>query len=158
MRAADYRAGEALRMKEEELRENIRTLATTYGWRLYFTWRSVKSPAGFPDLVLAHRQRRELVIAELKRELPERPSPSVLAKLSPTPAQQAWLDDLAAIAEASAGAVQTFVWRPSDYLTGRIRAVLQPQPRRRTGHSADRLLLDEQHLHALHQPPQEHPT
>ena len=60
-------------------------------------WRTaLQGHAGFPDLVLVHKERRLLLFAELKSE-----------KGKVEPEQQAWLEAL----EAAHAAV---VWRPAD--------------------------------------------
>lgn len=74
-------------------------LARMFSWRRYHTWRSINSPAGFPDEVLVRRGR--LVFAELK---------SANGKVSPL--QQEWLDDLAAVER-----IETHLWRPDDLQT-----------------------------------------
>ncbi|WP_051914002.1 VRR-NUC domain-containing protein [Thermorudis peleae] len=68
------------------------------GWQVYHTWISVRSPAGFPDLVLA-KPGRPLILTELKTER---------GKLSP--AQEAWL----AVLQQVPGIIVR-VWRPSDW-------------------------------------------
>jgi hypothetical protein len=70
-------------------------VAVQCGWQLaYHTFRSVKSPTGFPDWVLA---RERLIFVELKTETGK-----------PSDAQREWLDGL-----ARAGA-EAYVWRPTD--------------------------------------------
>lgn len=68
---------------ERSFQQQVVDAATMLGWRCYWTWNSQHSPAGFPDLVLVRRPW--VLFWELKRE-----------DRSPTPEQQAWLDDLAA--------------------------------------------------------------
>lgn len=80
---------------EKAFTAQVVELVKMFGWRRYHTWRSIHSPAGFPDEVLVRRDR--IVFAELKAEN---------GKVSP--AQQEWLDDLAAT-----GRVEVYVWRPS---------------------------------------------
>lgn len=82
-------------MPERQWQGQVVQLAKTCGWLVYHPWISVRSTAGFPDLLLARPPR--LVMAELKRE-----------GRDPTDQQQAWLDALAACG------VETHVWRPSD--------------------------------------------
>jgi hypothetical protein len=126
VKAADFRAAAARAMNEDCLRDdNIIPLAKQLGWRCGFTKRSDHSPAGIPDLLLVHPIQRRLVIWELKKDPPQDPTPKQLAKVTPTAAQQAWLDDLAAVAEAAGGAVEVGVRRPSDWFSGRIRADLE---------------------------------
>lgn len=81
---------------EKAFRQQVLELAQLYGWRCYWTWTSIHSPAGFPDLVLVRPPR--LVIAELKTET---------GKL--TAAQETWLVELAQTS------VETAVWHPSDW-------------------------------------------
>ena len=97
-------------MTEVELFENVRAAARLYGWLLYHTRDSHGSTAGFPDMVLA--RPGHILFLELKRE-----------NRNATPAQEEWLG----ILETSCveGPVKTFLWRPSDWLEGRIQAVLQ---------------------------------
>jgi hypothetical protein len=94
-------------VSERDLREQIRDLARIYGWRLAFTQYSIRSPKGFPDLVLVRRDR--LIFAELKS-----------AKGRVTPEQALWLADLEAChigaqQYVSQGhALEVYVWRPDD--------------------------------------------
>lgn len=55
-----------LRISERYLREQIRSLCAVLGWRMEFTQYSLRSPKGFPDLVLLRPPR--LIFAELKSE------------------------------------------------------------------------------------------
>lgn len=82
---------------EAGLREQIRDLCKLFGWKMYFTWRSIHSPAGFPDLVLANPEQKRVVYAELKRE-----------KGKVTPEQEEWLNTLEACGQ------EVWLWRPSD--------------------------------------------
>jgi len=90
---------------EKQFRQQVIDMAKMFGWKCYFTWASIHSPRGIPDLVLCRPPR--LVLAELKT-----------MKGKVTPHQQEWLDLL----EQCPG-VETFVWRPSDW--DEIVAVLQ---------------------------------
>ncbi len=63
--------------------------------RIYFTWNSRHSPAGFPDLIMLKGSR--MVVAELKT-----------GKDKVRPEQQAWLDAFALVTPG------VYVWRPSD--------------------------------------------
>jgi hypothetical protein len=85
------------------------SFATMMGWSTYHTYDSRRSNAGWPDLVCVRGDR--LVIAELKAEG---------GKV--TAAQQAWIDALTAVAEASGKAVSVHLWRPSD--EAEVREVL----------------------------------
>ena len=85
-----------LLVTERDLREQIRDLCKLFGWRMYFSWSSIHSPQGFPDLVLV---RDSVILAvELKSE-----------KGKLTPEQEEWL-----LALNKAG-VKTFIWKPSDF-------------------------------------------
>ena len=82
---------------ERDLREQVRDLCDIYGWRFYFTWTSIHSPKGFPDLVLANAWQERIIFAELKIE-----------KGKLTDFQYQWLELLR-------GCGQTvYVWRPAD--------------------------------------------
>ena len=83
-------------MTEKELQASLVRAAKTFGWRVYFTWRSLHSPKGFPDLCMVRGDR--LIFAELKTD-----------KGKVTPDQQAWQDDLRAF-----GKCEVHLWRPSD--------------------------------------------
>ena len=86
----------SIKVSERDLREQIRDLCKFFGWRMYFSWTSLHSPGGFPDLVLV---RDSVILAvELKSE-----------KGKLTPEQEEWL-----LALSKAG-VKTFIWRPSDW-------------------------------------------
>jgi len=85
-------------MSETELQEAIREAAELGGWLYYHTHDSRRSPAGFPDVVLVHPTRHELVFLELKR------STGVA-----TGAQIAWIEALRA-----AGPPDAWVIRPED--------------------------------------------
>ncbi len=83
---------------EAVLMAMIRHRAKCTGWLTYHTYRSDKSPPGFPDLVLVKPGR--LIFAEVK---------TATGKL--TPYQQTWLDLLRhAVAD-----VEVYVWRPHDF-------------------------------------------
>jgi hypothetical protein len=86
-------------MTEAEFRGQVVQLARTLGWRTYFTWSSIHSPRGLPDLVLCKPPR--LVFAELKTD-------KKTSKVSE--AQQEWLDDL----NLCTG-VEAYLWRPENW-------------------------------------------
>jgi hypothetical protein len=56
---------EVLEISEKEWAAQVVELATATGWHRYHTYRSKKSPAGFPDETLV---RERLVMLELKTE------------------------------------------------------------------------------------------
>lgn len=107
---AEYNARIARDMPESVLQERVRQLFLVHRWRYYHTHRSKHSPAGFPDVCAVRRDR--LLFAELKREA---------ARYKPSPDQQAWLDDL----EGVGWAVEVYLWRPSDLLSGAIDRILR---------------------------------
>lgn len=82
---------------ERELREQVRDLCKVFGWRFYFTWTSIHSPRGMPDLILCRPPR--LIFAELKSD-----------KGKITSHQQEWLDLLG----ECGGNVECYIVRPSD--------------------------------------------
>lgn len=83
-------------LEESEWREQVRKWAVRGGWLGYFTWNSIHSPAGYPDLVLLKHGR--LVVAELKTE-----------RGHTTGQQDAWLDGWHLVPCA-----EVYVWRPHD--------------------------------------------
>jgi hypothetical protein len=94
-------------IREKDLREQIRSLVKIYGWRMAFTQYSLRSPKGFPDLVLVRGDR--LIFAELKSETGKT-----------TPEQDAWLADLRAVRLGAQQYVsqgrelEVYLWRPSE--------------------------------------------
>lgn len=92
-------------MPESLLEENIRKACAHLRLMYYHTHRSQHSPAGFPDDVIMGS--RGVIYRENKREGND-----------PTPEQQRWLDGLAA------HGYDVGVWRPTDWLSGRIMAEL----------------------------------
>jgi len=83
---------------ERDLREQVRDLCNIYHWRFYFTWNSLHSPKGFPDVVLMCRERDRVVYVELKAE-----------KGKVTDSQREWLDELTACGQ------EVYLWRPGDF-------------------------------------------
>ena len=84
-------------MTEKEWDGQIRDMCRRFGWRYYHTYRSKRSPQGFPDLVLVRPPR--VVFAELKRDT---------TKL--TPFQEEWMTDL-----KRCSGVEAYIWCPSDF-------------------------------------------
>jgi len=82
-------------LTEKQFSQQVVDVGKTFGWLVYRTWRSIHSPAGFPDLTMVKGER--LIFAELK---------SAKGKVSPK--QEEWLDALKAVAE-------TYLWRPDDF-------------------------------------------
>src|ERR1035441_3225792 len=101
----------AAAMSEAELLGNIPLgtrkrpgMCERYGLTWYHTYNSEKSPSGFPDLVIAGRW---VVYRELKRQTEK-----------PTKTQREW------IAALEAAGADVGVWRPSDWLSGRVQSEL----------------------------------
>jgi len=86
-----------IRVTERDLREQVRDLCKLFGWKMYFSWTSIHSPRGFPDLVLANPEQKRVIFAELKSD-----------KGTVTPQQQEWLDTLEACGQ------EVYVWKPGD--------------------------------------------
>ena len=103
-------------MTERQLQEAVVELARLLRWRLYHTFDSRRSSAGFPDLVMVRRGR--LLFAELKS--------SVGIK---SQSQEAWLYDLEVAASMKEGrgwaCPEVYVWRPESWSSGEIERVLR---------------------------------
>jgi len=82
---------------ERDLREQVRDLAKLFGWMMSFSWTSLHSPKGFPDLVLACQVRKRVIYAELKTE-----------KGKVSDSQRDWLDELTACGQ------EVYLWKPDD--------------------------------------------
>jgi hypothetical protein len=93
---------------EKGFQAQVEQLAKLHRWRCYHTRFSMRSAAGFPDLVLVRGPR--LIFAELKAEGQE-----------PTAAQEAWLAALRRVPGC-----EVHVWRPGDWQS--IVATLQGDP------------------------------
>ena len=106
MDADEYRKQVARAMKERDLQTKTVDLAIRAGWLVYHTYDSRRSEPGFPDLVLVH-PKYGVLWRELKTE-----------RNSPTADQRKWLERLKAAGEDAE------VWRPRDWLSGRIREEL----------------------------------
>ena len=95
---------------ERQFQDKVIAMAIMYGWKVQHSrpamlpgggWAThIQGHVGFPDLVLANRDRG-VIYAELKSER---------GKLSPSQAD--WLETLTA---ASAVSSETFLWRPNDF-------------------------------------------
>ncbi len=99
---------------EHKLQAEVIKLAQQLGWRHYHTHDSRRSVPGFPDLVMVCPGTGVLLFRELKRE-----------GEYPTPEQREWLSWLE-------GAGQDVgVWRPRDWLDGRVQERLRADASRR---------------------------
>ena len=94
-------------LTEAAFQAQVVQYARLMGWKVFHPWISIKSAAGFPDLVLVRPPR--LVFAELKRDGKE-----------PTPAQVEWLN---ALQECG---VEVYVWHPAGW--ERIERILSHAP------------------------------
>lgn len=91
------RDGLPLEYPEKRFTQAVVDLARALGWRVYHTWWSEHSAAGFPDLVLVRKGR--LVFAELK------------VKAVVKAAQREWLKALGEVP-----GVEVYLWRyPQDW-------------------------------------------
>ena len=93
-------------MTEAQLQAAVIEAAQLFGWRIYHTFDSRRSNAGFPDLVLVRPP--EMLFVELKSE-----------KGRVRPEQKAWIDDLIAVGN------EVLVWRPVDWTNGMITRTLR---------------------------------
>ena len=110
--ADEAAGGAAAAVSEAAFLDKVVRLAKDAGWMVYHTYDSRRSEAGFPDLVLAHRDHG-VIFAELK---------SASGKL--TPAQQKWQNELSDATRLSDCAgdryIDVLVWRPADWDSGCI--------------------------------------
>ena len=100
-----HRSGRSLRARaaaaastEAAFQASVVSLAKLMGWRVYHTYDSRRSTAGFPDLVLVRRRDQRVLYRELKRNG---------EKLKP--AQVEWIEDLVSCGQDAQG------WWPSDW-------------------------------------------
>jgi len=86
------------KLTEKRFSAQVVDLAKHCGYRVYHTWNSLHSAAGFPDLVLVNARQGRVIFAELK-----------VGKNMPTPAQYEWLGEL-----IQCKGVETYCWWPWD--------------------------------------------
>lgn len=100
-----------VKLTHEQLQNNIVGYAKERGYRVQYWWKSVHSPAGFPDLVLSRilPDSKRLIFAELKSE-----------KDKPTEAQKEWLDILKQYPQN-----EVYLWYPKDWFSGSIEKILE---------------------------------
>ncbi len=91
-------------LNEKQFRQQIVDLLKHTGWKCYFTWTSIHSTPGFPDIVAI--KDGEILVIELK---------SAKGKL--TESQKLWLEAF------QLTCARVYEWRPSDW--EEIVAVLQ---------------------------------
>lgn len=126
--ADQYRRQRDAAMTEAQLQNHVIDAAQKLGWRIAhfrpaLTSKGWRTPVeadgkGFPDLCMAHPIQRRIVFAELKR-----------MKGTIEPEQREWLQVLGAITDIEVGErdwqlAEVYVWRPSDWSSGRIERVL----------------------------------
>lgn len=103
-------------MSEATLQINILGFAVeSLGYLAYHTYDSRRSQPGFPDLVLVHSRQQRLIFAELKKETGRQSNE-----------QKLWEGHLRVI--RSAVPLEFYLWRPTDWLSGRIGQILQRRP------------------------------
>lgn len=85
---------------EDQFQETLIEYAKLRGWKVYFTWHSIHSPSGFPDLILLHEEKRIIMAVECK-----------VGKNKPTQAQEEWLSAF----RKTIGLQCVRVWRPEDW-------------------------------------------
>lgn len=112
MNVSEYRAMQANAMTEDELLDQVVTLARDLGWLVFHDQDSRRNAAGLPDLILV---RDRLIFAELKRQ----------RRAQLRPAQREWGRRLSAIADRTPF-VEAHLWRPINLFDGSIAATLAP--------------------------------
>lgn len=87
-----------VQITEKEFQATVRQMATAFGWHVFTTWNSRRSPAGEPDLRLVHPIKQRMIWVELKTE-----------KGKLTALQKEAIELLEMAGE------EVYVWRPSDW-------------------------------------------
>ncbi len=101
-------------MTEAVMRDRyLKGRARERGLLLYWTWNSIHSPKGFPDLTFLHPGTGRMLFVELKSK-----------RGRTTPEQDRWLAALGCAQEATGGWVRRAVWRPADLFNGVVDAAL----------------------------------
>lgn len=108
MKLQEYRALQAKSMSERQLQELIIALAKRMGWISFHDYDSRRSTPGFLDLVLVHPRQRRVMWRELKSE-----------KGVTSAEQKVWISALSLVGE------DVDVWRPRDWVSGRIEKELR---------------------------------
>lgn len=103
-----------LAITEKQFESQIKDLANILGYLYYHTWRSIHSPAGWPDCVLVRLEPEpRMIIAELKTD--DKHS-------QPSESQYIWLY----ILQHLSAPVECYLWRPADI--EEIAEILQDRP------------------------------
>jgi len=90
-------ASEVIKVSERDFERQVKDLSKLFGFLYYHTWRSIHSPAGFPDCTMVRGNR--VIFAELKSE-----------KGEPSDKQLEWINALSDVG----GNVECYLWRPSN--------------------------------------------
>jgi hypothetical protein len=103
-------------MTEAALQRHVEALARSLGWWPWHARNPIGSVAGLPDLILIHPVHKVVAFRELK---------TMKGRLSPAQRE--------VIAMLTKAGQDVAVWRPDDYLEGRIQQWLtRPAPPRKT--------------------------
>ena len=95
-------AGDSWDISERHFRQQVLDLARMLGWHCYFSWTSLHSPKGYPDLTLCQSNgdgTASLCFLELKSETGKC-----------TPEQREWLDILGKVPGVIAKCVYPSDW------------------------------------------------
>lgn len=109
----EYRSAVALEMTEAALQAHIVADARSLGVRdefIYHTYDSRRSQIGFPDLLILHNGRALAIECKSEKHGTQ---PARLAL------QHAWLAQFSMLTD-----VQAYLFKPSDYIEGRVRTAL----------------------------------
>jgi YD repeat-containing protein len=113
-------------LTEKQYQAQVIELASLLGYKHYFTYRSKRSPAGWPDLALC---RDRLVLVELKRTAGVVSSKQkdwirwlLEAHVETYVCRPADLDDLAAVLQARGRVFSGLAWDAHERLVERTRA------------------------------------
>lgn len=127
---------------EDDLLREVRRLALVFRWRLYHTRYSLRSTAGFPDLVLVRPPR--VLVAELKRQGGKLTEGGLRHDKRGYPrwvdGQEQWLAAL-----AHCPGVETYVWYPADLKDVATILDTGPTPGMPSRARVEELLRDEDH-------------
>lgn len=104
---------------ESELGHSVVDTAKKGGWLHYHTFRSEKSPTGFPDYVFVHKGWGRVIFAELKTEKGKVSQNHLTESGRFVVGQDTWLEWLGACP-----GVEAYCWRPSDFSSGLIARIL----------------------------------
>lgn len=95
------------KMTHAELQNNIVKAAKLCGFRCQYWWKSIHSPAGFPDLFMIKGQK--IILAELK-----------VGNDKLSPSQIEWKDILTQVKT-----IEYYEWHEEDWISGSILEILK---------------------------------